>query len=261
MTSASAEVDGWRVNMANEEMSISSILASIARGEGSTFFTLNLDHLVKLRSDSRFREAYRQATFVSADGAPIVYIGRRTWKDLQLTAGSDLMLPLTKAAADAGHSIFLFGSSTEVLTATEKVLSDASGGRLVIAGSIAPPRNFDVESALADQYIEDIRKSGAKICFVLLGAPKQELFAARAQRQGLKCCFVCVGAAADFLSGRATRAPKGFRRFGVEWLWRLMSEPRRLAPRYAKCAKLLAEIEWESWRNRRRSAANEEAGT
>lgn len=239
----SVDIDGWRVNVPTESAAIGLVTEAMAGGRGCTLFTLNLDHLVKLRSDANFQRAYREATFVTADGAPVVRIGRRTWKGLERVTGADLMLPLCVAAARAGEPVFLFGSSDEVLEGTADVLREASGGRLKIAGSMAPPRKFDPEGRLADSYIQEIRRSGARLCFVLLGAPKQEIFAARAVRSGLGCCFICVGAAADFLSGRSVRAPGFFRRAGLEWAWRLAHEPRRLASRYAKCALLLAQIE------------------
>ena len=244
-------IDGWRVNVPTESAAIHVVADAMARGEGCTVFTLNLDHLVKLRSEEKFQRAYREATFITADGAPVVRIGRRTWKALERTTGADLMLPLCVAAAKASQPVFLFGSSDEVLAGTAKVLTEATDGRLQIAGSVAPPRNFDPESELADSYIEEIRRSGARLCFVLLGAPKQEIFAARALRSGVGCCFICVGAAADFLSGQSVRAPRFFQRAGLEWAWRLAHEPRRLGPRYLKCALLLAQIELARWRKPR----------
>lgn len=245
-------IDGWRVNVPTESAAIRLVIDAMARGAGCTLFTLNLDHLVKLRSDEKFQRAYREATFITADGAPVVRIGRRTWKALERTTGADLMLPLCIAAAQADQPVFLFGSSDDVLAGTGKVLADATDGRLHVAGSVAPPRNFDPEGELADSYIEEIRRSGARVCFVLLGAPKQEIFAARALRSGVGCCFVCVGAAADFLSGQSVRAPRFVQRAGLEWAWRLAHEPRRLGSRYLKCALLLGQIELARWRKPRR---------
>jgi len=241
-------IDGWRVNVPTENAAIRLVTDAMARGEGCTLFTLNLDHLVKLRSDEKFQRAYREATLVTADGAPVVHIGRRTWRALERTTGADLMMPLCIAAAKANRPVFLFGSSDGVLAGTAKVLAGATDGRLQIAGSVAPPRNFDPESELADSYIETIRGSGARLCFVLLGAPKQEIFAARALRSGVGCCFICAGAAADFISGQSVRAPRFFQHAGLEWAWRLAHEPRRLWPRYLKCALLLAQIGLARWR-------------
>lgn len=236
-------IDGWPVNVPTQAAAIDRVLETMKKAQNCTVFTLNLDHLVKLREDEKFRGAYRQATFVTADGAPVVRIGRRIWPELERTTGADLLLPLSIAAAEAGQPVFLFGSSEEVLARTRQVLSDATGGKLNIVGAISPPRGFEPEGALADQYIDEFRRSGARLCFLLLGAPKQELFAVRAARAGGGCSFICVGAAADFLAGVVVRAPKFVQRLGLEWLWRLAQEPRRLGRRYAKCALLLARLE------------------
>ncbi|KWT70996.1 putative UDP-N-acetyl-D-mannosaminuronic acid transferase [Hyphomicrobium sulfonivorans] len=236
-------IDGWRVNVPTQAAAIDLVSEAMQKAQNCTVFTLNLDHLVKLREDAKFRDAYQQATFVTADGAPVVRIGRRTWPELERTTGADLMLPLSVAAAEAGQPVFLFGSSDEVLARTRQVLAEATGGKLNIVGAVSPPRGFDPEGELADQYIDDIRRSGARLCFVLLGAPKQELFSVRAAQAGAGCSFICVGAAADFLAGLAVRAPEFVQRLGLEWFWRLAQEPRRLGPRYAKCALLLARLE------------------
>ena len=74
------------------------------------------------------------------------------------------------------------------------------------------------------------------------GAPKQEIFAARAVARDVPIGFVCIGAGLDFLVGAQVRAPAIMQRFGLEWLWRLASDPGRLAKRYARCAIVLAEI-------------------
>ena len=75
-----------------------------------------------------------------------------------------------------------------------------------------------------------------------IGAPKQELFAARAVDRGIKVGFVCVGAALDFLAGAQTRAPKSWQDLGLEWTWRLLTNPRRMAGRYTRCCLALGQI-------------------
>ena len=80
--------------------------------------------------------------------------------------------------------------------------------------------------------IESIRASGARLCFVALGAPRQELFAARCLDELNGTGVLCIGAALDFIAGTQTRAPSIARRTGLEWAWRMLREPRRLGPRY-----------------------------
>jgi len=149
---------------------------------------------------------------------------------------------LAEKCADAGLPVFLFGTSPGVLAKAGERLVHNTDGRLEIAGTLSPPIGFNPEGPDADAAIARIARSGARICFVALGAPKQEIFAARAQAQGVNVGFVCIGASLDFLAGEQIRAPRAFQRAGMEWLWRLGSNPRRLAARYAQCALLLAEL-------------------
>ncbi len=237
-----AIVDGWPVNLATLETAVARIIADARRQRGFTVFTLNLDHLVKLRTSAAFRDAYRTADFVTADGAPIAYLSRLQTPGVERTTGADMFVPLSQAAARAGISIYLFGSQPLVLAKASAVLDRETTGTIQVAGAHSPSAQFDPEGAEADDAIEQIKASGARLCFVMLGAPKQEVFAARAVALGCRAGFVCVGAAADFLAGAQVRAPLAFQRSGLEWAWRLGSNPRRLGRRYAECAQVLFDV-------------------
>lgn len=250
----SAVVDGWRINIPTLGSAVASIIGAAKREEGFSCLTLNLDHLVKLRNNNAFRAAYSAARFVTADGAPVAFMARRQWPEVERTTGADLLVPLCEAAADDALPVFLFGTSTEVLDRTALELSKKTGGRIEFAGIDAPAMGFDPEGPEADATIERIRASEARLCFVMLGAPKQELFAARAVAAGVKCGFICVGAAADFVSGEQARAPALLQKTGLEWAWRLSQEPGRLWRRYLSCALLLIRIETERLMQPMRSA-------
>lgn len=239
---AACQVDGWPINIATQGQAVSAAVDAATRGQGFTLFTLNLDHLVQLRSDAHFREAYRDATFVTADGAPIVMMCRLLGHRLERVTGADLVVPLAQAAADAQLPVYLFGSSSDVLARVGRELVERTDGKLAIAGTEAPPLNFDPTGPEAREAIARIRASGARLCFVALGAPKQERFSVLAQSMGVKVGFACVGAALDFLVGQQVRAPDFFQRHGLEWAWRLLLEPRRLAKRYFRCAVLFAGL-------------------
>ena len=246
MTSATehplAAVDGWPVNIATEAEAVAKIADAAARGEGFAVFTLNLDHLVKLRSSAAFRKAYLNARFVTADGAPVARLAARQNASIKRTTGADLVVPLARAAAARQLPVFMFGTSAQVIADSASDLAERCGGKLDIVGSAAPAMGFDPEGPEADAAIDKIAASGARLCFVALGAPKQEIFAARAVARGVKTGFVCVGAALDFIAGEQSRAPAVMQNYGLEWLWRLASSPRRLAWRYLSCAVLLADI-------------------
>lgn len=237
-----AHVGGWPINTPDMDTAIAAVIKRARARDAFTVFTLNLDHLVKLRSDERFRLAYREADIVTADGAPVAWLARMQDRSIVRATGSDMLLPLLDAAADAHLPVFLFGSTEDVLAKAAHEIADHTDGLLKIAGMLSPSRAFDPEGAEADRAIETIRRSGARICIVALGAPKQEIFSARARAKGLACGMVCAGASLDFVAGAQVRAPKLFRKLGFEWMWRLATNPRRLAKRYVECAILLGGL-------------------
>ncbi len=236
-----ARVDGHAINVLNPQDAISAVRSRLRAHLGFTFATLNLDHLVKLRENAAFRAAYARATFVSADGAPIAALARTQVPHIRRATGADLLVPLCRMAAEEGIPVALFGSTEESLSRAAKTLRAAAPG-LEIAFIASPAFGFDPRSQDADAWGEKIAASGARLCFVCLGAPKQEVFADRMAQNHGGIGFVGVGAAADFLSGAQIRAPKLVRSIGMEWAWRLASQPRRLFARYAQCAALLAGL-------------------
>jgi N-acetylglucosaminyldiphosphoundecaprenol N-acetyl-beta-D-mannosaminyltransferase len=204
-------------------------------------FTLNLDHVVKMRKDAMFRGVYRQAGLITADGFPIVLACRLQGKRVSRVAGSDLIAPISAEAARCGKSIYLFGSSSLVLMRVSRLLRERNTG-LTIAGIFAPPQGFDPTSEDARRCITTIGNSGADLCFIALGAPKQELFADHGKRLLPNVSFVCVGAGLDFIAGAQVRAPHWMQRWGLEWLWRAASDPQRLLYRYLLCLGALPGI-------------------
>lgn len=236
-----AIVDGQPINIGALPEAVDRVVERALQRKGFSFFTLNLDHLVKLRSDRTFREAYRRATFISADGAPVVALARKQGANLQRTTGADMVLPLCAAAAARGIPIYLFGCTPESLAASMQHLKTRFPS-LDIRGAQSPAFGFDPASDAADAAGVEIARSGAALCFVALGAPKQEVFADRMAGRHKDIGFICIGAALDFISGAQVRAPRIMQVAGLEWLWRLAGNPRRLAARYGRCATLLTEL-------------------
>ncbi len=235
-------VCGVGITSRNLDAAISDALRLARSGAPSAVFTLNLDHAVKLQRDARFRAAYDAADVVTADGWPIAWIARMQDARVTRATGADLFLPLVDAAEEQQIPVFLFGTSPGVMARVGDELSLRTEGALDIAGTLSPSASFDPEGAEADAAIEKIRRSEAKFCFVALGAPKQEVFALHARKRGLNCCIVCIGAALDFVAGQQVRAPKFMRENGLEWAWRLSTNPKRLARRYAESAIMFAYL-------------------
>lgn len=231
-------IEGVRVTSPSMEQAVARIADECVGPRSFTVFTLNLDHCVKLRASRRFSRAYRRASVVTADGFPIVALGRLLGQTLERTTGADMVDPLCAKAAEQGLPVFLMGASDQVLQRSAATLRERHPG-LVIGGLHAPGASFDPDGREASEAIRNIGASGARLCLVALGAPKQELFADRAARELDGVGLVCVGGALDFIAGHQTRAPTVFQKTSLEWLWRLATNPRRLSLRYARCAALL----------------------
>jgi exopolysaccharide biosynthesis WecB/TagA/CpsF family protein len=223
------------VNMPDKACLLADVRERLARGAGFAIATLNLDHIVKLRRLAGFRDAYARQDLVTADGNPIVWLSRLAGAPVSLVPGSELVEPLSALAAEEGHSVALLGSTEVTLERAAAHLTARHPG-LRIAALVAPGRNFDPAGAEADEMIATLRASGAKLTFLALGAPKQEIFAARCREALPGIGLVSVGAGLDFLALTQRRAPVWMRRVALEWLWRVLSDPKRLARRYAECA-------------------------
>lgn len=242
-----AIIDGQPLNLADLDDVIAHVRERGLAGEGFTLFTLNLDHLVKRRADPAFSAAYSRATFVTADGAPVVALARRQGASLTRTTGADLVVPLCAMAEHEGLPLFFFGSSSHLLAGAATELTRRYP-KLNIVGWEAPPYGFDPTSLSAEAAADRIAASGARFCLVALGAPKQELFVDAMSARHPELGFFCIGAALDFIGGGQARAPAWMRNKHLEWAWRMMSDPRRLAVRYLRCAMLLLDLAWKQVR-------------
>lgn len=231
-----------RLNMPDMPALMAEVSRRFAKGQGFALATINLDHLVKLRSDPGFRAAYAAQDLVVADGNPIVWLSRMARREVTLLPGSDLVLPLARLAAQDGIAVALVGSTEPALKlAAEHLRAKVPG--LTISAIIAPPMGFDPASDAAGAILKQVEDSGARLTFLALGAPKQELLAARGRQDTPGVGFASIGAGLDFLAGNQTRAPRWVRRIAMEWAWRMATAPRRLVPRYARCAAILpAEV-------------------
>jgi exopolysaccharide biosynthesis WecB/TagA/CpsF family protein len=224
-----------KVNLANMDEALDAIATRTQARQGYTLFTANLDHLVKLGADRRFREAYHRADLVTADGWPIVWRMKQDGHDLQRTTGADLLEPVCRQAAEQGASVYFVGPGAQSQALALDTLTRRLPGFL-IAGREAPRFAERLSDEAADEMAARIAASGARLCIVSLGAPKQELLADMLHARCPGVGFLCFGAALDFVSGHTARAPVWMQRAGLEWSWRLMSSPGRMATRYARCA-------------------------
>jgi exopolysaccharide biosynthesis WecB/TagA/CpsF family protein len=223
-------------------------------GRGFSVATLNLDHVVKLRSDTVFRSAYLAHTHVTADGHPIAWLSRLAGQRVDLLTGADLVVPVAALASDTGTPIALLGSTDDALSEASSALCRRFPD-LKIVLRLSPPMDFDPLGPVASDAISALREKGARLCFVALGAPKQEIFAARAANDLPEIGFLSIGAGLDFIAGRQRRAPRLFRALALEWLWRLIGNPKRLLHRYVACVAILPSLASEALRTRNSTGA------
>lgn len=190
----------------------------------------NVHSVVTASGDAEFLQVIQGADMATPDGAPLAWMMRRQGVTGQeRVSGAELMYDYFDHASASGDSIFLYGSTVDTL---EK-LRDKLGvrwPRLRIAGMHSPPFRPLSEQEDAD-VVRMINDSGAGTVWVSLGCPKQERWMA-AHRGRVQGVMVGVGAAFEFEAGTVVRAPEWMRRRGLEWLHRLLSEPRRLWKRY-----------------------------
>lgn len=228
------------VNMPDSVSLVAEVRRRLRSREGFALATVNLDHLVKLRRDNDFASAYAAQDLVCADGNPIVWLSRLARRPVSLVPGSEMIVPLAQLAAREGVSVALIGSTVEALAAASAALVERVPG-LSVAATIAPPMGFDPAGDQARAILRALAASGARLTFVALGAPKQEVFAALGRNETPQMGFASIGAGLDFIAGRQTRAPEWVQAIAMEWFWRMLSDPRRLARRYLDCAMILPD--------------------
>lgn len=212
--------------------SYDDVIESLSKRPASTATVVavcNVHSVMSARRDPELRTAITQAEIATPDGVPIVW-GLRALarKDQERVYGPDLM---RKAFADnVGWKHYLFGSTPETLAQLQTELARI-GPDVEVVGAFSPPfRDMtEQESAAA---MADIRASGADVVWVGLGMPKQELWMHRIRPELPGIALVGVGAAFDFLAGTKKQAPAWMQKAGLEWLFRLIQEPRRLWRRY-----------------------------
>lgn len=212
--------------------------------------TPNVDHAVMYQHDADLRAAYADSALVVADGAPLIAASRWLGKALpERVAGSDLAPGLLAAASESFASggppvrLFLLGAGPGVAErAADRI--DGQWPGVEIVGTHCPPIGFERDDAANDRALAAIAGAQPDVLLVGLGAPKQELWVHRHRERIDARVALCAGATIDFLAGEKKRSPRWMQRLGLEWAHRLLSEPRRLAGRYARDAWVFPQLVW-----------------
>ena len=235
----------WGTEFAQLDMSQTVALAdaAIKRRQPEYFVTANLNYLMLTEQHPRLVEVNRRSLAVIADGAPIVRRSKFTSRPLPCrVAGADLIIELSRLAASRGYRIFLLGGAPGVAVAAAEELSRRAPG-VQIAGCYSPPFRT-LTSAEHGNMLSMIRDSGCDMLFVAFGQPKGELWIYDHLLELQVPLSIQLGASFDFLAGKVRRAPQLWQRLGCEWLYRALSDPRRLSPRYAANLRFLFKCWW-----------------
>jgi N-acetylglucosaminyldiphosphoundecaprenol N-acetyl-beta-D-mannosaminyltransferase len=183
--------------------------------------------VAEARRDPDFRRIFNESWLTTPDGMPLVWLGP---PGVERVYGPDLMLAVCDAGRSRGLSHFFYGGNPGVATELAARLSGRFPG-LLVAGAFTPPFR-ELAGPEMDALRSEVARARPDIVWVGLGTPKQERFMAGPGRTLDAALQVGVGAAFDFLSGRIPQAPRWMQRSGLEWFFRLCTEPRRLGPRY-----------------------------
>lgn len=207
------------------------LLASLDRG---VLITPNVDHLVKLQRDAGFYDVYREAEWVVCDSKILYLLSKLLRRPLpEAIPGSSFFTAYyMHHKDDADCRIFLLGAKEGIAAkAMERI--NGKVGRRIVVGAHSPSFGFEKHEQECDDIIGIVNKSGANVLLVGVGAPKQEkwIMKYRDRMPGVKL-FMALGATIDFEAGTLKRAPVLWQKIGMEWLYRVLKEPRRLFRRY-----------------------------
>jgi N-acetylglucosaminyldiphosphoundecaprenol N-acetyl-beta-D-mannosaminyltransferase len=211
--------------------------------------TPNVDHARLLQESAGLRAAYADADLVLADGMPVVVASRLLGKPLpERVTGADLVTALFAAAtSERPVTAYLLGAGPGVAERAARNV-EARWPSVKVVGTYSPPIGFDKDEAENERILARIAEARPDALVVGLGAPKQELWVHRFRDRLQAKTAYCVGATIDFLAGEKKRAPRWMQRAGLEWLHRMLTEPRRLARRYAHDAWVFPKLVLREWR-------------
>jgi N-acetylglucosaminyldiphosphoundecaprenol N-acetyl-beta-D-mannosaminyltransferase len=220
----------------------------LVRDGGGAVFTPNIDHVVNAESDAQFRAAYSRVALSLVDGKPLVWVSPLLGLKLpEKISGSDLIAPVMERAGQRGWGAYLLGGAPGVAPRAAEILSQRYAVRVVGHASPSVGPRGECEPSVLDA----IRAARPQLVLVAFGSPKQELFIDTHAAQLAPSVSLAIGAGLDFVTGAVRRAPAWMSKAGLEWLYRLAREPRRLWRRYLVNDPKFALILLESLRSAR----------
>jgi N-acetylglucosaminyldiphosphoundecaprenol N-acetyl-beta-D-mannosaminyltransferase len=223
---------GVGVNAIDMSIAVNTVRDWIDRNDRNFVCVTGVHGVMESYRDPTLRKIHNAAGLVTPDGMPLVWLGRRLgFGQIKRVYGPDLMLALCEYSMGKAYSHFLYGGGPEVPEKLAEELKDRFPG-LQVAGVYSPPFR-ELTPDEDEGVIKMINDSGAQIVWIGLSTPKQEKWMSSHLKKLKAPVLIGVGAAFDIHSGLKPQAPAWMRNSGLEWLFRLITEPRRLWKRYA----------------------------
>lgn len=222
---------GVGVSAVDMASAVDTIAGWIARREQHYVCVTPVNPVVEAQRDERLKRVLNASGLTVPDGMPLVWLCRWAgYRHVERVYGPDLMLQVCARAAREGYSAFLYGARPGVAEELAGVLCSRFPG-LRIAGTFTP-QGYPLPPAEDEQVVARINAAAPDIVWVGLGNPRQDFWVAEHAGRVEAPALIGVGAAFDFHTGRVKQAPRWMQRAGLEWLFRLSQEPRRLWRRY-----------------------------
>ncbi|KGJ90201.1 WecB/TagA/CpsF family glycosyltransferase [Thalassotalea sp. ND16A] len=189
--------------------------------------TPNVDHVVRFAKDQEFKNIYAKADVTVNDSRILKILSRLCRKPIKnLIPGSDLTKLLFDELKGSPQPVCIIGCDSAVIAKLREKYPK------IKIDHYNPPMGFIHSENEVDKCIEYCSKSNATIFFLAVGSPRQEILAQKLKALNLNACYFCIGASILFLTGDEKRAPKFMQKLALEWLFRLLQSPKRLAKRY-----------------------------
>jgi N-acetylglucosaminyldiphosphoundecaprenol N-acetyl-beta-D-mannosaminyltransferase len=221
---------GVGVSPVNMTAALDQVAAWIDSGQRSYVSFCTVNTIMECRKSEELRRVVNRAGMVAPDGMPLVWLCRRDNPETSRVYGPDFMLAEFERSVATGHRHFLYGGGPDVATRLASRMQARYPG-LQIVGTLEPPF-APLDELCTPEAADLINASGADVVWVGISSPKQERWMARMRPLLNAPVLLAVGAAFDFHSGSVRQAPLVMQRSGLEWLFRLAMEPRRLWRRY-----------------------------
>lgn len=211
--------------------------------------TPNVDQIVRIEKDTCFKRICDNAELLLVDGHPLMWISKWYKKPIkEKICGSDLVPHLCKVAAEKGYRIFLLGAAEGVAAkAADNLRKEISN--IQIAGVYSPPFGFEKDKEEIEHINNMLKESKADLLFVGMGVPKQDIFIYENMNKYQIPMSFSIGATIDFIAGKQKRAPRWMTNHGIEWLYRLFSDPKRMFKRYIIDDMQILKLAWKYRKN------------